>query len=129
MKRIKLVLSIALLMTAPVVFGQAEKTVSSMKTGTTLTDSDIGFLSLVSNATIEASRGNSPREAKVGGVTYKAGQTLTAAQARAINKAIKAFQKTYRAPEASRGAGLCYYWYYYCDGWGYCWWYKYWYYC
>jgi hypothetical protein len=129
MKRIKLFLSIVLLMAAPVVFGQTEKNISVMKEGTVLTDADIGFLSLVANATIEASRGNATREVTIAGSTYRAGHVLTAKEAKSLNKAIKAFQKTYKAPEASRGAGLCYYWYYYCDGWGYCYWYKYWYYC
>lgn len=129
MKRIKMLLSASLLLIGSVVFGQAEKTVSAMSSGTTLTDSDIGFLSLVSNASLDANRGAGTREATVNGMTYKAGQTLTAKEAKSISKAIKSFQKTYKAPDASRGAGLCYYWYYYCDGWGYCYWYKYWYYC
>lgn len=127
MKKIKLLFSASLLLMASVVFGQTEKTVSAMKAGTTLTDSDIGFLSMVSNASLDANRGGSP-EATVGGTTYKAGQTLTAANAKSLAAAVKAFQKKYKAPEASR-AGLCYYWYYYCDGYGYCYWYKYWYYC
>lgn len=110
-------------------FGQKELTVSSIAAGTTLTDGDIGFLSMVSNASVDASRGNATKQATIAGANYKAGQVLTAAQAKALNKAIKSFQKSYKAPDASRGAGLCYYWYYYCDGYGYCYWYKYWYYC
>jgi hypothetical protein len=129
MKRIKILLSATLLLMASVVFGQTEKTVSKFVEGTVLTDGDIGFLSLVSSAVIEASRGSAVREATINGVTYKVGQTLTAKDAKSITKAVKAFQKNYKAPEGSRGAGLCYYWYYYCDGWGYCYWYKYWYYC
>ena len=117
-----------MLLMASVVFGQAEKTVSAMQAGTNLKDADIGFLSMVSGADLSASRGSGAPEATVNNVTYKAGQTLTSADAKSIAKAIKAFQKKYKAPEASR-AGLCYYWYYYCDGWGYCYWYKYWYYC
>ena len=129
MKRIKILLAATMLLMASVVFGQAEKTVSKFEEGTVLTDSDIGFLSLVGNAQLEASRGAGVREATVSGVTYRVGQTLTRTNAKSLNKAIKAFQKTYKAPDASRGAGLCYYWYYYCDWYGYCWWYKYWYYC
>ena len=129
MKRIKLLLSFTLVLMASVAFGQAEKTISSMSAGTKLSGDDIGFLSMVSNADLSASRGAADRSATVGSKTYKAGQTLTAADAKEINKAIKAFQKAYKAPSASRGAGLCYYWYYYCDGYGYCYWYKYWYYC
>lgn len=129
MKRIKMLLSASLLLIGSVVFGQAEKTVSAMAAGTTLTDSDIGFLSLVSGASLDASRGSGAREATVSGMTYKAGQTLTDKDAKSLSKTIKSFQKTYKAPDASRAAGLCYYWYYYCDGWGYCYWYKYWYYC
>jgi len=129
MKRIKILLSATLLLMASVVFGQTEKTVSKFQEGTVLTDGDIGFLCLVSSAVIEASRGSAVREATISGVTYKVGQTLTAKDAKSITKAVKAFQKNYKAPEGSRGAGLCYYWYYYCDGWGYCYWYKYWYYC
>lgn len=129
MKRIKLLLSVALLLSSPVIFAQAEKTVSVIKGGTVLTDTDIGFLSLVSNANLEASRGAATREVKIGGTSYKSGSTLSNAQARVINRAIKSFQKAYKAPEASRGAGLCYYWYYYCDGYGNCAYYKYWYYC
>jgi len=129
MKKVKLLFSAAFLLMASVVFGQKEVTVSSMAAGTTLSDGDIGFLSLVSNASVDASRGNGAKEATVAGTKYKPGQVLTAAQAKSLNKAIKAFQKAYKAPDASRGAGLCYYWYYYCDYYGYCYWYKYWYYC
>ncbi len=129
MKRIKILFTVSLLLMASVMFGQAEKTVSAIAGGTTLTDGDIGFLTMVSNASVDVSRGATTHEATVNAQTYKAGQVLTAAQAKSINKAIKAFQKKYKAPEASRGAGLCYYWYYYCDGYGYCWWYKYRYYC
>lgn len=129
MKRIKLLFSAAVLMMASVAFGQKEQNVSSIGEGTTLTDSDIGFLSLVSGASIDASRGNATKEANVAGTTFKAGDVLTKQQAKQLNKAIKSFQKTYKTPDASRGAGLCYYWYYYCDGYGYCYWYKYWYYC
>lgn len=121
--------SASLLLMASVVFGQAEKTVATLKEGVTLTDAEIGFLSLVSSASLDVSRGAASREATVNGVTYKAGHTLTAKEAKSLGKTIKAFQKNYKAPEGSRGAGLCYYWYYYCDGWGYCYWYKYWYYC
>lgn len=128
MKRIKILLSVSLLLMGSVVFGQAEKTVSAMKQGTKLTDADIGFLSMVANADLSASRGNAAPSATIGNVSYTAGKTLSAADAKSITKAVKDFQKTYKAPEASR-AGLCYYWYYYCDGYGYCYWYKYWYYC
>lgn len=129
MKRIKLLLSFSLLLMASVAFGQKEKTISTMKEGTVLTADDIGFLSMVANADLSTSRGSGQPTATIGGKTYKAGDVLTASDARSINKAIKAFKKAYKAPAESRGAGLCYYWYYYCDGWGYCYWYKYWYYC
>lgn len=130
MKRITVLFSAALLLMASVTFGQAEKNISKMAAGTTLNGDDIGFLNLVSNATVDASRGASAeRSAGLDGITYKPGHVLTASEAKSINKAIKSFQKLYKAPEASRGAGLCWYWYYYCDGYGYCYWYKYWYYC
>ncbi len=129
MKRIKMLLSASLLLMCSVAFGQAEKTVSALQAGTKLTDSDIGFLSMVAGASIDANRGAGEREATIGNVSYKAGHTLSSAEAKSLDKAVKNFQKTYKAPDASRGAGLCYYWYYYCDGYGYCYWYKYWYYC
>jgi hypothetical protein len=129
MKRIKLLFSMSLLLLASVSFGQTEKTISSFNAGTTLTADDIGFLSMVANADLSVSRGSEAPSATIGGVTYKAGHVLTTPQSKSIQKAVKAFQKTYKAPSASRGAGLCYYWYYYCDAWGYCYWYKYWYYC
>lgn len=128
MAKIRILLSASLLLVASVLFAQTEKTVSPIKEGTKLTDADIGFLSMVANADLSASRGNSAPSVSIGDVTYSAGTTLSAANAKALNKAIKDFQKTYKAPEASR-AGLCYYWYYYCDIYGYCYWYKYWYYC
>jgi hypothetical protein len=109
-------------------FGQAEKNVSLIKAGSKLTDADIGFLSMVANEKVEA--GKASRQATIAGVTYKKDMVLTADQAKSINEAITAFQKTYKAPAKSRGTtGLCYYWYYYCDGYGYCYWYKYYYYC
>ncbi len=130
MKKIKMLLFLPLLLLATtVVFGQAEKNISAMKGGTKLTDADIGFLSMVSNATVEVSRGAAVHEATVNKMTYKAGQTLTAADGKSLTKAIDAFQKTYKTPSASRGAGMCYYWYYYCNAYGYCYYYKYWYYC
>ncbi len=128
MKKIKILLSVSLLLIASVVFGQAEKTVSAIKAGTKLSDSDIGFLSMVSKADLSANRGSGPLTATVSNKSYAAGQALTAEDATAINSAIKSFQKGYRTPKATRG-DLCYYWYYYCDGSGYCYYYKYYYYC
>jgi hypothetical protein len=58
MKRIKLLLSCSLMLMASVAFGQAEKTISSMKEGTVLTADDIGFLNMVGNAQLAASRGS-----------------------------------------------------------------------
>ena len=129
MKRIKLLLSCSLMLMASVAFGQSEKNISSMAAGTVLTADDIAFLNMVGNAQLAASRGSEEPTATVSGKTFKKGDVLTSADSKLINKAIKAFQKTYKAPTASRGAGWCYYWYYWCDGWGYCYWYKYWYYC
>lgn len=129
MKKIKLMLAAALLFSMSTAFGQAEKTISPMKEGTVLTDSDIGFLSMVANADLSASRGSGKKEVTIKEVSYSAGKTLSNADAKSITTAILDFQKSYKAPDASRGAGMCYYWYYYCDAWGYCYWYKYWYYC
>jgi hypothetical protein len=129
MKQIKLLLAATLLVFTSAAFGQTEKTVSAIKAGTKLTDADIGFLCMVSNADLAANRGAATHSATINHVSYSAGMTLTGAQANSINKAIGAFQKTYKTPDASRGAGLCYYWYYYCNGYGYCYYYKYWYYC
>ena len=129
MKRIKILLSVTMLLLTFVAFGQAEKTVSPIKAGTKLSDADIGFLSAVVHADLSASRGAGPRTATINKVAYSAGQTLTTSDAASINSAIKTFQKSYKAPDASRGAGLCYYWYYYCDGYGNCYYYKVWYYC
>jgi len=128
MTKMKIFFSVSLLLFASVLFAQSEKTVSAIKEGTKLTDADIGFLSMVANADLSANRGGGAPSVTIGGTSYSAGATLSAANAKSLNKTIKNFQKTYKAPEASR-AGLCYYWYYYCDGWGYCYWYKYWYYC
>lgn len=128
MKRIRIILPALALLFASAAFGQTEKTISAMKEGTTLTDADVGFLHMVSQAALETSRG-AEKSATVNGMTFKAGHSLTAKEAKSLSKAIKSFQKNYKAPEGSRGAGLCYYWYYYCDGYGYCYWYKYWYYC
>ena len=129
MKRIKLLFSFALVLMASVAFGQKEKTISTFKEGTVLTADDIGFLSMVAAADLSKSRGSEEPTATIAGVTYKAGHVLSKSEAKSITKAVKQFQKVYKTPAESRGAGLCYYWYYYCDGWGYCYWYKYWYYC
>jgi hypothetical protein len=128
MRKIKLLFTVALMVMVSSAFGQAEKNVSLIKAGSKLTDADIGFLSMVANEKVEA--GMTARQATISGVVYKKDMVLTADQAKSINGAITAFQKTYKAPAKSRGAnGLCYYWYYYCDGYGYCYWYKYYYYC
>ncbi len=124
------------MLTATIAFGQDnEKKVSKIEKGTVLTDADLGFLSLVTNAELAANRGAAKIEANVNGKSYTVGQTLSKSDAKSINKAIKSFrasnpgeQNPERTTEKSRG-GLCYYWYYYCDGYGYCYWYKYWYYC
>lgn len=128
MKKIKILFTASFLLLATVMFGQAEKTVSPIKAGTKLTDSDIGFLSLVAKTDLSANRGAATRAASINKVSYSAGKTLSAADAKSINTAIKAFQKGYKTPSASRG-DLCYYWYYYCDGYGYCYYYKVYYYC
>ncbi|MBL0130589.1 MAG: hypothetical protein IPP43_05290 [Chitinophagaceae bacterium] len=127
MNKIKGLLLGSMLVFASMAFGQAEKTVSTMKAGTVLTDTDIGFLSMVANANLEAGNRGAP-SATIGGKTYTVGYTLTAPDAKSISKEIKTWSKSYKAPEKSR-AGLCYYWYYYCDYYGYCYYYKYWYYC
>lgn len=128
MQKIKLLLTVALMVTVSAAFGQKEKTISLIKAGSTLTDADVGFLSMVSNATVTP--GTTNRQVTIGGVVYKKGTVLTAANAKSLNAAVDAFQKGYKAPVASRGtAGLCYYWYYYCNYYGYCYYYKYYYYC
>jgi hypothetical protein len=128
MHKIKLLFTFALLIVGTALFAQKEKTVSIIKEGTKINSSDIGFLAMVANEKVEA--GMKDRKATIKGVTYKEGHTITKAEAKDLNEAITAWQKTYKAPDKSRGAtGLCYYWYYYCDGYGYCYWYKYYYYC
>lgn len=129
MKKIKILFTASFLLVASVMFGQAEKSVSPIKAGTKLTDSDIGFLSMVAKTDLKATRGAATHAATINKVSYSAGKTLSAADAKSINAAIRGFQKGYKAPDASRGADLCYYWYYYCDGSGYCYYYKYYYYC
>jgi len=130
MKTFKILLSASMLLFASIAFGQSEKNVSVMKEGTKLTDSDIAFLTMVSGGSPDANRGAANQEVTISNVKYSVGKTLSKSEATSLNKAVKEFQKKYRAPEGgTRGAGWCYYWYYYCDGWGYCWWYKYWYIC
>ncbi len=136
MNKIKM-LFFFLMLTATVAYGQNdnEKKVTKIEKGAVLTDADLGFLSMVTNAELAGNRSAAKIEATVDGKTYTVGQTLTKADAKAINNAIKEYQKANpgeknptRNTESARG-GLCYYWYWYCDGYGNCWWYKYWYYC
>jgi len=128
MRKSGVLFTLFFLLFSSVIFGQKELNISSMKEGTKLTDADIGFLNMISKAKIgEGSRGAEALQATIAGVTYKTGQTLTGANATSINKAFQTFKKTYKAPEASRG--LCWYWYYYCDAYGNCYYYKYYYYC
>ena len=129
MKKIQILFTASFLLVASVMFGQGEKTVSPIKAGTKLTDADVGFLSMVAKTDLSANRGASVHSATINKVSYAAGKTLSAADAKSINAAIKGFQKGYKTPDASRGGGLCYYWYYYCDYYGYCYYYKYYYYC
>jgi hypothetical protein len=111
------------------------KKVSSFKEGTTLTEADLGFLSMVSNQKVEAkSRGTASVTLK--GKKFTANQTLTKDDASKINSAIGGYTKSHKGsktagalPEARGTNGLCWYWYYYCDGYGNCWYYKYYYYC
>lgn len=136
MNKIKSLLLGSMLVVTTLAFGQSnEKTVSKMAKGTTLTDADLGFLSMVTNAQLGSSRGAGGVKVSVNNVDYSVGHTLTKKEARSIGKAVKEFQKATpgekdpkKGTESARG-GLCYYWYYYCDGWGYCYWWKYWYYC
>lgn len=129
MKKMKILFTATCLLLATVMFGQAEKNVSPIKAGTKLTDSDIGFLSMVAKTDLNATRGAATRSATINNVAYSAGKTLSAADAKSINAAIKTFQKGYKTPTGTRGSGICYYWYYYCDGYGYCYYYKVYYYC
>lgn len=129
MKKIKILFTASCLLFASVMFGQAEKNVSPIKAGTKLTAADIGFLSAVAKTDLSANRGATTRSATINNVSYSAGKTLTAADAKSINTAIKKFQKDYRTPVGARGADICYYLYYYCDGYGYCYYYKVYYYC
>ena len=95
MKIFRFMFVFALLLTATAVFGQKEQNISSMKEGTVLTAADIGFLSMVSNAELDASRGPAVRGATINNVFYKAGQTLSKSDAKAITLAITDFQKNF----------------------------------
>jgi hypothetical protein len=123
----KTLLATALLLMGSLAFAQTEKTISPIKEGTKLNSDDIGFLHMVAQKEIDATRGNSERSVSINGVAYKAGQTLTASDAASIGRAISLFQANYTTPSSNRG--LCWYWYYYCDYYGYCYWYKYYYDC
>ena len=136
MNKIKTLLLLSMF-TATVAFGQNEneKKVSKFEKGTVLSEADLGFLSLVTNVELASNRSAAKIEVTIEGKTYSVGSILTKPDAKAINNAIKEFQKANpgekdpkRGTESSRG-GLCYYWYWYCDGYGNCYWYKYWYYC
>lgn len=123
----KTLLATALLLMGSLAFAQTEKVVSPMKEGTKLNADDIGFLHMVAKKEVNASRGDADRSVVINGLTFKEGQTLSATDAVTIGRAVSMFQADYKTPEASRG--LCWYWYWYCDYYGYCRWFKYYYYC
>jgi len=111
------------------------KNISKIETGTTLTNDDIGFINMVSKEKLPTTRGEAKIVAKIAGKTYTVGKKLTKDDVASINKAIKVFCKTNsglknptKDTPKSRD-GLCYYWYYYCDYYGHCVYYQYWYYC
>ena len=113
-----------------------QRTISKMQAGTKLNKDDIGFLHMVSKAQLPTSRGDMKIEASLAGKKYTEGYTLTQEDATSINGAIDAFQKDNKGTKKpkkstaeSRGAGLCYYDYYWCNAYGYCRWYRHWYYC
>jgi hypothetical protein len=114
----------AMLLMGSLAFAQTEKTISPMKEGTKLNADDIGFLQMVANVDVSKSRGSGEPSVTLNGATYKAGKTLTASDAASIGRAIKLFQANYNTPVENR-SDLCVCWYYYCDYYGYCYWYKY----
>lgn len=107
-------------------FAQKEdvKKVSKFADGTVLTDTDLGFLNMATNA--GKSRGDeTTKTAMIGKTTYTAGQKLTKMDVTAIKNALNAYTKTHKGASKtsvkakSRGSNYCY-WYYWCNYYGYC---------
>lgn len=99
------------------------KNVSKFADGTVLTDVDLGFLNMATNAA--KSRGDeTTKSVTMGKNTFTAGQKLSKTDAAAINKFVNGYTKTHKGASKtsmkakSRGSNYCY-WYYYCWG-GYC---------
>lgn len=126
MKKLKIAGVFLMMVICSTAFAQKEdvKNVSKFAEGTVLTDTDLGFLNMATNA--GKSRGvETTKTAMVGKATYTAGQTLTKMDAAKINKAVDAYTKSHKGSTKtsmkakSRGSNYCY-WYYYCWSNGYC---------
>lgn len=138
MKKIKfLILFFAITATGAYAQEITSQNVSKFKEGTQLSQPDIAFLSMVSNAKVATTRGAVNKNAvKVKTTEFTVGQTLSKEDAVKINSAVKAFTKTNKGVKKttplakSRGdSPLCCQWYYYCDYYGNCRYYKYCWYC
>ena len=126
MKKLKILGVILMTAICSVAFAQKKedvKNVSKIAEGTALTDVDLGFINMATNA--GKSRGDeTTKTAMIGKTTFTAGQKLSKADAATINKALGAYTKTHKGnaktsmKAKSRGSNYCY-WYYYCWG-GYC---------
>ncbi|MEO7046187.1 MAG: hypothetical protein ABI091_12830 [Ferruginibacter sp.] len=136
MKKIKfLILLLALTATGSYAQEISSQKVSQFKEGTQLSQPDVAFLSMVSNVKVATTRGAVNKSAvKVKGTEFTVGQTLSKEDATKINSAVKAFTKTHKGvkkttPLAKSRGDICWQWYYYCDAYGHCYYYKYYYYC
>lgn len=84
--------------------------VESFAEGRVLSESDLGFLnSLVT----KKSRGAASADVTIGGATYKVGQTLTAADATNISKAIADSKNATKVKNKGKSRGDCNLWCYY----------------
>jgi len=100
---------------------KAKDYIENFTQGRKLNKADIKFLNGITNGKADA------KEATVAGKKYKEGQTLSADDATAINKAKADYRKDHKMAKATdakkidktRGNENCY-WYLYCDGYGNC---------
>ncbi len=115
------ILTLMLFAVCAVTFAQDAKKnatkVAKFEAGKALSKADLGFLAVVANGP-EKSRGAAGAAVTVDKTKFAVGQKLTKADADLLNAKASAYGKVQKEPDTKTRGAVCYY--YYCDGYGNC---------
>jgi len=120
MKKVLVTMVIALFVTTITFAQDAKKNatkIAKFEAGKTLSKDDLGFINVVVNGP-EKSRGAAGAAVSIDKSKFTAGQKLTKAEADLLNTKAAAYGKAQKEPDSKTRGAVCYY--YYCDGYGNC---------